>query len=411
MIQLTIRLAFIGLLLWTLLMGWSVSAQPFISSRSIGKIKLIQPLVVVRRKGEGISVKDSDLILYTGDDVLTSDSGKAHIMLSGGNEIFVAPSSTLYLTKHLLDRYKYEYELSLNGKMRAKVQKARRRKVRIKTANAMISVKGTDFVVEFKDQITSVGSLEGQVVLTSLKTNKQMDIPVGKMISVSPKGTLSKPKKIEKKLIAGLEHAGRTGIKELDPEEVPKEDPKPEAKPLPIKDKYNPEGLRSQSVFGLGGGTEIGVYSGSYIFIDVPLGSRSQIHIQHSVGTLSKQNNSSLFEGPLFRTMNAVSYRYFKDKSGIFLGLGAGKSEFSQEYATSSISANGTFLLTEFGAQTYKEFISQLLMLHIGSQLLFYSSFEHNGDQLGLSQDHLTDFAEKAKSNIVFMQISLSIYF
>ncbi len=82
-----------------LMLGTSVKGFPFSSDVVIGKIVPLEGLVVVKRKSKGITVKPPAMIIYRGDNVLTNATGKARILLTGGNEVYVGPSSTLYLTK------------------------------------------------------------------------------------------------------------------------------------------------------------------------------------------------------------------------------------------------------------------------------------------------------------------------
>ncbi len=225
-----------------LLLGSNASGFTLRSNIKIGKIVPLEGLVVVRRKMEGITVKPPAIIVYQGDEVLTNEKGKARILLTGGNEVFVGPSSTLYLNKHFRDRYKYTYNLNLKGKLRAKVQRVRGRRFRVKTSSAVINVKGTDFIVDTTQtqKPTQVATFKGVVQLTSLKTMQTVDILPGRMSTVTKVGKVEKPKKVEIAIVKHLENTGKTGVKELDKvmEPPPPLDPsiriEIESEPLPI---------------------------------------------------------------------------------------------------------------------------------------------------------------------------------
>lgn len=210
-------LTFILVLFLTSFLEYPANAQSFYAFNEIGKILLKQPTVKILRDGKEIVLKEDGVMAKRGDQVITDKYGQAHILLSGGNKVYIAPSSNLLLSKKEIARYQFEYTVTLKGKLRAKIQKVKGRKFRIKTANAMINIKGTDFAVEYRNGNTKVGTFAGTVSLKSSTSDKSIDIPVGVMSSVSKKGELASLTKIEPDLIKGLEHAGRTGIKGLDP--------------------------------------------------------------------------------------------------------------------------------------------------------------------------------------------------
>lgn len=393
----------------------SLIAQPFFASREIGKILVEEPMVVVKRGDKAIEVKGLSMKLRQNDEVLTNEKGKASLLLSGGNKIYLAPLSDLYLTKTVMARYQYEYLLSIKGKLRAKIQPAKKRKIRLKTANALIAVKGTDFVVEFRDGVTQVGTIQGTVTLTSVKTKQSIEISKGVMTSVTPSGEILPPVKIKAELVKGLEHSGKTGFKELDKIiNPPKEETVPGVESE--REPFNPEEVRQEKRFGLGAGLEMGVYTGGFIFGDMNFASRFQLHYQHLISTHPDNTGStSQAESQLKRTMDAVTFRYFKDDSGIFLGLGGGRSQFTQAFKTGSNSeliANGTFVLLEIGAQVYGLTEGDRFYIHTESQLLVYSTIEDNYSSLtSVDSSDYDTFTANAKKNIIFMLIGFGVSF
>ena len=98
--------------------------------------------------------------------------------------------------------------MSIFGKMRARVKKSKKFNVRIKTATAVIGVKGTDFVVEYVEKKTTVGTLRGLVNMMSSITNESIDIPKGKMSSVSASGTVLPLTEFAGELLKDVEFAG-----------------------------------------------------------------------------------------------------------------------------------------------------------------------------------------------------------
>ncbi len=418
--------------------GFSLS-----SGIAIGKIVPLEGLIVVRRKTQGITVKPPAMKIYRGDEVLTNENGKARILLTGGNEVFVGPSSTLLLNKSFQDRYKYTYNLNLKGKLRAKVQRVRGRRFRVKTSTAVIDVKGTDFIVDSLSQSTQVATFKGLVQLTSLKTKKKVDIAPGRMSSVTKVGTVLKPKKVELIIVKNLENTGKTGIKELDTvmkppppldpsikfdietEPLPVPLPEQEQKPAPkVVAKAEPqviaaaeqepepeepvsawayaEEYRMRNRFGFGFGAEAGMYSGSLLFAEFNLTPRSQLHIH--ISNASRESgaySNAIDEGGLQRELSVVTYRRFMADSGFYLGGGYGTAYFKQEfddgYGNFEVKGYGSFFVIGLGAQTYGNAYNTTFYVNVGTQVLFNVGFNDEPGTGTLSGDDYDEFTRQAK--------------
>ena len=187
-----------------------------VSVREIGKIYVVQQRALIRRAGKTVPVTAAKPDLHKEDHVFTNFSGKALIQLSEGAEVFMAPSSNLFFNIHLINRLEYEHELSLRGKMRAKVQPVKGGRFIIKTAQATIKVKGTDFIVDSRKGETTVAVLEGAVEVTSTKTKQQTEITGNQLITVSTAGQISKPKKIDPEILKDLEHSGSADLNDTE---------------------------------------------------------------------------------------------------------------------------------------------------------------------------------------------------
>ncbi|MFH2129174.1 MAG: FecR domain-containing protein [bacterium] len=451
-------------LILLLLFGPIARGFPFPSGHAIGKIVPLEGLVVVRRQSEGITVKPPAMILHQGDDVLTNETGSARILLSGGNEVFVGPSSTLYLNKTFQSRYNYEYNLNLKGKLRAKVQRVRGRRFQIKTSSAVIDVKGTDFIVESGLETTQVSTFNGLVQLTALKTKQQVDISPGLMSSVSVAGEVSKPEKVVLEVVKGLEKTGKTGIQELDRvmEPPPPLDPaiilesvteprpgqaaEPEKKVVvqekPVSEVKTPvmapparevkkvapapeeapsiwayaEEYRTRNRLGVGFGVEIGAFTGSFLFLEYNLTERSQLHYQYVDSIYQTEDESpSVITTELERKLNAITYRRFFADSGIYLGAGFGTSQFKQRYTgrqdSVAIQANGSFLMAELGAQTYGEAFQTTFYVSVGTQFLFYSGLHDEYRDGSVSDRDYDDFTQRAKNSLDAILIAFGWFF
>lgn len=438
------------------------------TSTRIGKIVPLEGMVVVRRKTVGITVKPPAMIVYRGDEVLTNAKGKARILLTGGNEVFVGPSSTLYLNKHFQDRYRYTYDLNLKGKLRAKVQRVRGRRFRVKTSTALVDVKGTDFIVDGTAETTQVATFKGLVQLTSIKTEEKVEIPPGRMSSITTVGAVEPPKKVEISVVKDLENTGKTGIKELDtvmkppppldpsirieieseplpiPEPMPREEPevkkpekravvasrekadgdkKPDTKKL-TKPKPEPapslwtfaEEYRRRNRLGFGFGLEAGPYEGSYLFVEYNLTARTQLHLQFSHNSRSSGvNTESISNQDLQRNLRAASFRYFMHDSGLYAGLGGGSSQYEQDYdidgETTTLAANGSFTMLEVGAQAYGNAFDTTFYMAVGMQYLNTISLNREYDENTVSSDIDDDFTGQTQTHLNLMMISFGWFF
>ena len=98
--------------------------------------------------------------------------------------------------------------LTLKGRLLAKIRKNLARPIQIRTLNAIIAVKGTEFVTEFIQGITNVGTIKGLVSMTSIVNNKSVELKEGTMSSVSIDGAVMPPSEFSGKLMQEFEFAG-----------------------------------------------------------------------------------------------------------------------------------------------------------------------------------------------------------
>ncbi|MDH5559346.1 MAG: FecR family protein [Deltaproteobacteria bacterium] len=180
------------------------------ASDGLGKVFVVQGEVLVVRDGVEKKVSGFGMVLKMKDVVKTGATGKAKVQLSTGDEVIVAASTKLEINQDNAkkDSAIKNFFLSPFGKIRAMITKSRKQRVIIKTSNAVIGVKGTDFVVEYKMEQTTVATVDGLVNMASSVTNKDIDIPQGKMSSVSPSGEVMALKDIAGEIMSGVEISG-----------------------------------------------------------------------------------------------------------------------------------------------------------------------------------------------------------
>ena len=100
-------------------------------------------------------------------------------------------------------------DLNLTGKLRALVNRRPDRSFQVRTVNAVVGVKGTDFVVEEAASQTRVATFNGLVALASAQNGQSVDVPAGKQGAISPSGEVMPLTEIAGDILSGVEIAGK----------------------------------------------------------------------------------------------------------------------------------------------------------------------------------------------------------
>ena len=176
-----------------------------------GKVKLVEGYGIIIRNGTEINLQKKGTIIRNGDLIQTNVSGKIILTLLGGDDIFVAPNTEI---KFKESKKKKEFsnlinrELILKGRLLAKITKDLSRPIQIRTPNAIVAVKGTEFVTEFIRGITNVGTIKGLVSITSIVNNKSVELKEGTMSTVNIDGEVMQPSEFSGKLMQDFDFAG-----------------------------------------------------------------------------------------------------------------------------------------------------------------------------------------------------------
>ena len=176
-----------------------------------GVVKLVEGNGIIIRNGIQINLQKKETIIKNGDLIRTNESGKIILTLLGGDNVFLAPGTEIKFKENkkkkglsnIINR-----NLTLKGRLLAKIRKNLARPVQIRTPNAIVAVKGTEFVTEFIQQITNVGTIKGLVSMTSIVNNKSVELKEGTMSSVSIDGAVMPPSEFSGKLMQDFEFAG-----------------------------------------------------------------------------------------------------------------------------------------------------------------------------------------------------------
>ena len=175
-----------------------------------GVVKLVEGNGIIIRNGIQINLQKKTII-KNGDLIRTNESGKIILTLLGGDNVFLAPDTEIKFKENkkkkglsnIINR-----NLNLKGRLLAKISKDFSRPIQIRTPNAIVAVKGTEFVTEFIQQITNVGTIKGLVSMTSIVNNKSVELKEGTMSSVNIEGEVMPPSEFSGKLMQDFEFAG-----------------------------------------------------------------------------------------------------------------------------------------------------------------------------------------------------------
>ena len=176
-----------------------------------GIVKLVDGYGKIIRNGSEIKIQKKETIIKNGDLIRTNVSGKIILTLLGGDDVFIAPDTEIKFKENKSKKglsNVINRNLTLKGRLLAKIRKNLTRPIQIRTPNAIVAVKGTEFVTEFIQGITNVGTIKGLVSMTSIVNNKSVELKEGTMSSVNVEGTVMPPSEFSGELMQDFGFAG-----------------------------------------------------------------------------------------------------------------------------------------------------------------------------------------------------------
>jgi len=185
-----------------------ISTPALQAAEKIATLILLSKSVQVIRDGRMLEVRSQETALYNDDQLETSAAGKAKILFENGDIGYLGPNSTLDIHTEKTSMVT-KVSLKLSGKLRSLVNHRARRSFRVRTVNAVIGVKGTDFITESSGDQTRVGTLKGLVSLSSNLTGGTIDVPAGKQGAVNISGKIMPLTEIAGDILDGVEIGGR----------------------------------------------------------------------------------------------------------------------------------------------------------------------------------------------------------
>ena len=176
-----------------------------------GVVKLVDGYGIIIRNGSEIKIQKKETIIKNGDLIRTNVSGKIILTLLGGDDVFIAPDTEIKFKENKKKKglsNVINRNLTLKGRLLAKITRNLARPIQIRTPNAIVAVKGTEFVTEFIQGITNVGTIKGLVSMTSIVNNKSVELKEGTMSSVNIEGTVMPPSEFSGELMQDFGFAG-----------------------------------------------------------------------------------------------------------------------------------------------------------------------------------------------------------
>ena len=176
-----------------------------------GVVKLVDGYGIIIRNGSEIKIQKKETIIKNGDLIRTNVSGKIILTLLGGDDVFIAPDTEIKFKENKSKKglsNVINRNLTLKGRLLAKIRKNLARPIQIRTPNAIVAVKGTEFVTEFIQGITNVGTIKGLVSMTSIVNNKSVELKEGTMSSVNIDGKVMPPSEFSGELMQDFGFAG-----------------------------------------------------------------------------------------------------------------------------------------------------------------------------------------------------------
>jgi FecR protein len=158
-------------------------ASPDTPEQRAGEVSRVIPAVSITRGGQSIAA-DSKAPIYWQDVVNKLSSGRARVSLDDGSVVNLGSDSNLRVAKHDAGAQQTELAVGL-GKIRIQAQKVSKPngKFEVRTPAGVAGVIGTDFYVDYENNVMSVIVFEGRVKFCNL-TGVCVEVSAGEMSTV-----------------------------------------------------------------------------------------------------------------------------------------------------------------------------------------------------------------------------------
>ena len=160
--------ALVCLLSYAMAIPVDLWAAPAPADQRAGEISRVIPAVSIARGSKSIAASAKTIVDWQ-DVVNTQANARARISLDDGSVLNVGSDSSVHVTKHDAGAQQTDLEVSF-GKMRSQAQKISQPngKFEVHTPAGVAGVVGTDFYVDFENNVMTVIVFEGVVRVCNL---------------------------------------------------------------------------------------------------------------------------------------------------------------------------------------------------------------------------------------------------
>jgi hypothetical protein len=177
------QLAWVLLLSCSLTLPTEIGAAPQTAGQRAGEVSRVIPAVSIGRGGKTMTATNKSEVDWQ-DQIDTHASARARVQLDDGSVLNVGSDSSMRVIKHDAATQQTELELTY-GKLRSQAQKLATSggKFEVRTPAGVAGVVGTDFYVEYANDVMNVIVFEGLVQVCNL-AGQCVVIKPGQMTSV-----------------------------------------------------------------------------------------------------------------------------------------------------------------------------------------------------------------------------------
>lgn len=162
----------------------------YLGAQNIAVIAGMKGKIIIVRNNHNINAKTGEII-KNNDEIQSGEESYAAIrFVDNGATTKLFPNSILVINANKSGKTLNKTNSIVKGTAHSKVTPKTGNYI-VETPNTVASVKGTDFLTAFENNITTVGVYEGEVEIKSKNTEKTVRSKANEVYSVDEKGNLN----------------------------------------------------------------------------------------------------------------------------------------------------------------------------------------------------------------------------
>jgi len=181
---------------------------------NIGKIVALKGDAVIVRDSKEFNVQVGTTILKS-DEITTKDESKLQLLFNDNTVITIGKNSNFKVHDYLYDAKNQKYEVKfglLKGTFRTitgKIGKIAPNKFKLQSKTSSIGIRGTQILSKMAVIGDRIVCIEGEIIVTHLKTGKTVIIKAGEFVDMNAGDTDFKVQKLTPQDIEGLDEDTR----------------------------------------------------------------------------------------------------------------------------------------------------------------------------------------------------------